>query len=205
MPTNINFNIINNPLTYYKLDPGEPGIAPPTPASHSAFTVFAQEARNRHRLQAEALMEGKEVVFLNTEYKVRKNGSFLTMVGGTTTIITREKQKTNENPGINEVDNTQKRDVPNESDLNSSSVDPEEYRLRAEQAQLKRLLRTANPEQKRKIEARLREIETRLKQIEQKKKRDTNQNIADPNTAFIISNWSRFLNNPATQLLDLLG
>lgn len=205
MPINKNFNIINNPLTYYRLDPGEPGIAPPTPASHSAYTVFAQEARNRHRLQAEALMEGKEVVFLNTEYKVRKNGSFLTMVGGTTTIITREKQKSDENLAINGVDNTQKRNVLNESDLNSKSVDPEEYRLRAEQAKLKRLLRTANSEQKRKIEARLREIEARLKQIEQKKKQDLNQRSTDPNTAFIISNWSRIINNPVTQLLDVLG
>ncbi|MGC9052848.1 MAG: hypothetical protein ACP5KS_03080, partial [Candidatus Hydrogenedens sp.] len=73
----LNTNIVNNPLTFYRLDPGEPGVAPPTPASLSAFTVFSQEARNRQRLKAEALIEGKEVVFLNTEYKLRKNGSFL--------------------------------------------------------------------------------------------------------------------------------
>ncbi len=194
-------NIINNPLTFYKLDPGEPGIAPPTPASQSAFTVFNQEARNRQRLKAEALLEGKEVIFLNTEYKVRKNGSFLTMVGGTTTIVTREKEK-NENSLDNTVDN--KNIKENEKSQNNNELEIKENILKAEQKRLKIELRTATEEERKIIEERLKEIEMELKEIK-KLKQDKSRGEENNPLNNSLQSFLNALENPAGLILDLIA
>ncbi len=197
----LNIHIINNPLTFYRLDPGEPGIAPPTPASHSAFTVFSQEARNRQRLKAEALMEGKEVIFLNTEYKLRKNGSFLTMVGGTTTIVTREKEidkKKDSNTSTKE-DNK----INSLSDKEGNTLDIKENLLKIERKKLKLKLKTAEENEKKIIEKRLQEIEIELKKIERLKQREDKE---QGNSLYTnaLQGLINSLDNPAGLILDLM-
>ncbi|MCX8064802.1 MAG: hypothetical protein N3G21_06475 [Candidatus Hydrogenedentes bacterium] len=161
-----NTNIIDNPYTYYRLDPGEPGVAPPTPASQSAFTVFAQESRNRNRLQSEAILEGKDIIFVNTEYKVRKNGSFVTIVGGTTTVVSREK----DNTVSRDIDDSQSPtsnylQIENGDELRLNILKAEEQRLMVEKSTLKNKLNTSTVEQRKKIEKRIDEIDEKLKII----------------------------------------
>lgn len=198
----VNTNIINNPLTFYRLDPGEPGFAPPTPASKSAFTVFSQEARNRQRLKSEALMEGKEVVFLNTEYKLRKNGSFLTMVGGTTTIVTREKTEEKKKDLSNSTSEGQKLNSINEKPNNELKI--RENLLKAEQKILKAKLRTADNEEKKTIEKRLKEIERELKKIEKLKKEEDNSNGENSLNENALQGLLESLANPSALILDLM-
>lgn len=177
-------NIINNPYTYYRLDPGEPGIAPPTPASKSAFTVFTQESRNRTRLQAEALIEGKDVVFVNTEYKLRKNGSFITIVGGTTTVITREKDNPQRTTGNNSQPNleTEKFQSNTIDEQELRILEAEEQRLTMEKTILRIKLNTSDGELRRQIEMKLEEIEQKLTEIKNKKRslRSSSQTFVHP-------------------------
>lgn len=83
--------IVSNPKVAYRLDPDEPGLARPASATNSAYTVVAQESHNRARLKSQALLRGDQVVLLKTDYKVQRVGSFNVVVGGLTTIVTRER------------------------------------------------------------------------------------------------------------------
>lgn len=198
----LNTNIVNNPLTFYRLDPGEPGVAPPTPASQSAFTVFSQEARNRQRLKTEALMEGKEVIFLNTEYKLRKNGSFLTMVGGTTTIITREKTEEKKKNGY--IPPEEGQNINDIRDKPSSDLRIKENLLKEEQKILKAKLRIAKEDEKKVIEKRLKEIEVELKKIEKLKQEENNSDRINPSIENALQNLIKSLSNPAGLIIDLM-
>ncbi len=199
----LNTNIINNPLTFYRLDPGEPGVAPPTPASLSAFTVFSQEARNRQRLKAEALMQGKEVVFLNTEYKLRKNGSFLTMVGGTTTIVTRERKE--EKKKIIDLPNEeQKTNTTTNTEKTDNALKIKENLLKAEQRMLKIKLRNVEGEEKRVVEKRLKEIEYELKKIEKLKQERNDKEEDNSLNDNAVQGLLNSLDNPAGLIIDLM-
>ncbi|HOQ33118.1 MAG TPA: hypothetical protein PLA12_11475 [Candidatus Hydrogenedens sp.] len=203
----LNTNIINNPLTFYRLDPGEPGVAPPTPASLSAFTVFSQEARNRQRLKAEALMEGKEVVFLNTEYKLRKNGSFLTMVGGTTTIVTREKTNEEKKKILDLANGEQKINTNINTDKIDNALKIKENLLKAERRMLKIKLKNVEGEEKRIIETRLKEIEYELKKIEklkQEQKQNDKEEADNPLNDNAVQGLLNSLDNPAGLIIDLM-
>jgi len=203
----LNTNIINNPLTFYRLDPGEPGVAPPTPASLSAFTVFSQEARNRQRLKAEALMEGKEVVFLNTEYKLRKNGSFLTMVGGTTTIVTREKKDEEKKKILDLANGEQKINTNINTDKTDNALKIKENLLKAERRMLKIKLKNVEGEEKRIIETRLKEIEYELKKIEklkQEQKQNDKEEADNPLNDNAVQGLLNSLDNPAGLIIDLM-
>ena len=81
--------LVSDPVVAYRLDTDEPGVANPARASQSAYTVVGQESRNRARLRSEALLEGRQVLLVKTDYKVRRVGSFTVPVGGLTTVITR--------------------------------------------------------------------------------------------------------------------
>jgi len=83
--------LIRDPVVGYRLDPGEPGVANPTRASLSAYTVVRQESRNRARLRSDAQLAGRQVLLVKTDYKVRRVGSFLVPVGGLTTVVSRER------------------------------------------------------------------------------------------------------------------
>lgn len=208
----ITTDIVNNPYTYYKLDPGEPGIAPPTPASQSIFTVFAQESRNRTRLQAEALAEGKEVIFVNTEYKVRKNGSFITVVGGTTTVVTREKENTNSSNVNTPVEYSASNNIKiqNSENIKIYELEIEEQRLTMEKNALRNKLYTSKPLERKKIETKIQEIENRLKDIKTKKQKlkNTTRTYSSPTYQYLfspLSSINKILSQFPSLIINLYG
>ncbi|MCD6362401.1 MAG: hypothetical protein J7M13_00120 [Synergistetes bacterium] len=88
-------SVIRNPTLYYKLDPGEMGIAAPAKASESVLRVTAHELGNIHRFEAEAAMEGGIVIYENISLDLAFEGSFLAARAGKSEakIIYRRKGK----------------------------------------------------------------------------------------------------------------
>ena len=152
-------DIVQNPIVRYRLDPGEPGVARPTQAASSAITVTGQESRNRARLKAEALREGRQVVYVGTKYKVLKRGSFLTVVGGTTTVVTRQRAE----PDAEEKILGQA--AGDEVQLEVARLRSEKRRLEAERQTLERAVETANDAAALRDTQHLTEIERRLGEI----------------------------------------
>jgi len=152
--------LVRNPTVYYRLDPGEPGVANPASASSSVYTVTGQESRNRARLKAEALREGREVIYLATKYKVRKSGSFVTAVGGTTTIITKSKPEAQDQNPVTETGAPEQ--GSEDAVREGGQLRAEQQRLEREQQDLKRQVETASGPEAVREEQRLGEIERRL-------------------------------------------
>ncbi len=75
-------SVIRNPTLYYKLDPGEMGIAAPAKASESVLRVTAHELGNIHRFEAKAAMEGGIVIYENISLDLAFEGSFLAARAG---------------------------------------------------------------------------------------------------------------------------
>ena len=91
---------LTNPTLRYKLDPGEPGMATPTPASRSIAKVATHEATNIRRFKKEALEDGGVVVYSYIYLNLQFQGSFLAAVSGKSkalVIVPAEESKTNEN------------------------------------------------------------------------------------------------------------
>lgn len=156
--------LISNPAVGYRLDPDEPGVANPAKASRSAYTVVGQESRNRARLRSKALLEGRQILVLKTEYKVRQAGSFLVPVGGLTTIVTRDR------PEKQEAAPLENRPAARAGPSDSAE---DAYRLRAERQRLERELRaiqqqqqTISPYEAEQSRLRTAAIEQRLDEIE---------------------------------------
>lgn len=74
--------IIANPKLRYKLDPGEPGMATPTPASNSVAKVATHEATNIRRFRREAAEDGAIVVYSQIALNMQYAGSFLAATSG---------------------------------------------------------------------------------------------------------------------------
>ncbi len=102
----INPLCINDPTIYFRLDPGEPGVRTSARASESTLLVTAQELRNINRLKAEAIEEGREVVYANITYRPDSVGPYHTVTSGHTVVVSAERKDTTEDfpPGIE--DNT---------------------------------------------------------------------------------------------------
>ena len=92
--------LVQNPTVGYRLDPGEPGLAPPATATNSVYTVVAQESHNRARLQANAQLQGQDVLLVKTDYKVARVGSFNVVVGGHTTVVSRARSDESSGSGV---------------------------------------------------------------------------------------------------------
>jgi hypothetical protein len=75
-------NFINNPVLYYKLDPGEPGLATPTNASQSIAKVAMHEGGNIMRFRKEASEKGGIVVYSYIFLNIKYVGSFLAATSG---------------------------------------------------------------------------------------------------------------------------
>jgi len=75
-------SFLNNPILRYKLDPGEPGLATPTPASRSIAKVASHEASNIQRFKKEAIQEGGIVVYSSISLNLSYQGSFLAATSG---------------------------------------------------------------------------------------------------------------------------
>jgi|GEM_PF-5601985 len=75
-------HLIKNPQLHYKLDPGEPGLATPSPASKSIARVATHEATNIRRFKREAAEEGGIVVYSYIYLNLKFAGSFLAATAG---------------------------------------------------------------------------------------------------------------------------
>lgn len=73
---------IENPTLYYRLDPGEMGLASPAKASESILRVSAHEVANVRRFEAEAALKGGIVVYKDVSLDLAFEGSFLAARAG---------------------------------------------------------------------------------------------------------------------------
>ncbi|MBI5093364.1 MAG: hypothetical protein HZB26_13110 [Candidatus Hydrogenedentes bacterium] len=202
----------NNPKVGYRLDPGEPGWAPPASASNSVYTVVAQETRNRTRLASQAMLEGKDVLLVKTDYKVDRVGSFNVVVGGHTTVVTRERPQkasaldaTGAQQDQATANGAQSRQVSDPQ--KAALLTAEQKRLETERRDLKAEKNSANPDEAAQAKARISEIDQRLREIkiELRKLGVTNTaNGLSPGAAFAANGLSAALDATA-QLLDLIG
>lgn len=76
------YNPNPNPTLRYKLDPGEPGIASPAPASQSVGKVASHELTNLRRFKREAAEEGGIVVESSIYLNFQHKGAFLAATSG---------------------------------------------------------------------------------------------------------------------------
>ncbi|MFC1744145.1 hypothetical protein ACFL35_09125 [Candidatus Riflebacteria bacterium] len=114
-------NTIHNPTLHFRLDPGEPGLAPPTPASRAALTVIQQEMHNLNRFVNDSTRENRTVVKKRVTYDVAFAGNFLTVRGGHTevkSIPTTELARSPinpepEQPGLTTTTNEEPKSEPN--------------------------------------------------------------------------------------------
>lgn len=100
--------VINNPTLYYKLDPGEPGLALPAKASESVARVAMHEGGNIRRFKKEAMEEGGYVVYTNLHLHLEKRGSFLAATSGRSEaliVIPDKKKKEKEDDVFLKIDN----------------------------------------------------------------------------------------------------
>jgi len=95
------------------LDPGEPGLLRSARASESFLRVSAQERRNLHRLESEARLKGRKVIYSRIKYRFGLDGSFPTIRAGETTVVS-VKSSENEQKKIvlPEEDNKDERNRP---------------------------------------------------------------------------------------------
>ncbi|WP_036221517.1 hypothetical protein [Mesoaciditoga lauensis] len=77
---------LDNPILYYKLDPGEMGIATPSSAMLSISRVAGHETGNAVRARADAIANGGYVIYSVITLDMRKRGAFLAAVAGKTTV-----------------------------------------------------------------------------------------------------------------------
>lgn len=74
--------VLRDPILYYKLDPGEMGLAIPARASESILRVASHELGNIRRFEAEAALEGGVVVYKRVSLDLAFEGSFLAARAG---------------------------------------------------------------------------------------------------------------------------
>lgn len=84
----------NNPTLHYRLDPGEPGILRSAKASESGMAVTAQEMHNIARLKADAMREGRRVIYAGIKYSAGVEGNFVALHAGLTTVISKPAPET---------------------------------------------------------------------------------------------------------------
>ncbi len=104
---------LQNPVLYYKLDPGEPGLATPTRASQSIAKVAAHEATNIRRFKREAMEKGGYVVYSFIGLNLEQRGAFLAATSGISKaliIIPEDKNKKNNDSFINKKINDDSND-----------------------------------------------------------------------------------------------
>ncbi|MCS7233175.1 MAG: hypothetical protein N3C62_04375 [Synergistetes bacterium] len=75
-------SFIENPILYYRLDPGEMGLAIPARASESILRVSSHEVANIRRFEAEAAQREGVVIYKNVSLDLAFEGSFLAARAG---------------------------------------------------------------------------------------------------------------------------
>ena len=200
--------IVQDPVVGYRLDSGEPGVANPTRASRSAYTVVGQESRNRARLRSEAMKEGRQVVLLKTEYKVRRVGSYTVPVGGLTTVVTRERPEAAQplSPLQRPAPATEqtKGETPETQEI--TQLHAEQRQLETEKRRLERGPEQGAAYQAARAEQRIDEIDRRLEQIEDELRQlgvATASIAGNPGLAIAANGFAATL-DVTGQLLDVL-
>jgi len=109
---------LSNPRLYYKLDPGEPGLANSAPASMSVLRVASQELANYLAFKRRAEREGGFIIDGGIHLDLRKRGSFLAAVAGRTQVwiyaptrTTKQAAPNGEEQGLQVQDGISKNDV----------------------------------------------------------------------------------------------
>ena len=201
--------LISNPTVGYKLDPGEPGVAAPARATASVYTVVGQESRNRARLASEAMMEGKDVLFVNTEYQVEQVGSFSVVVGGHTTVVTRnraEKASALES-GSGQAQGQDGQTQQASDPVKAQQLTSEQKRLESERRDLKAEKNSSDPDTVAEAKTRISEIDQRLREIKIELRKlgvGSSANALSPAAAFAANGFTAAL-DAVGQLLDLIG
>ncbi len=158
----INPLCINDPTIYFRLDPGEPGVRTSARASESTLLVTAQELRNINRLKAEAIEEGREVVYANITYRPDSVGPYHTVTSGHTVVVSAERKDTTEDfpPGIE--DNTKNSNDNQISDRSDSILDNTKTHV------------TSGPEDQEDIQDKIKELRVEITGLEQELKMKDN-------------------------------
>jgi outer membrane murein-binding lipoprotein Lpp len=204
--------LVSNPRVGYRLDPGEPGLAPPATATNSAYTVVAQESRNRARLASEAMLEGHDVLLVKTDYQVARVGSFDVVVGGHTTVVSRERpdkinsaNAANRQRGQSSTKGAQSQQISDPQKV--AQLTAEQQRLERERSDLKASKTSGDSYEASRAKARLVAIDQRLSEIGTKLRKlgvnNTASNLS-PAMPFAASGFSAAL-DATGQLLDLIG
>jgi len=173
---NVN-KIVSNPTLLYQLDPGEPGLLKSAKANKSYLQVSAQERRNLNRLESEARMEGRRIIFSDIKYFYGRDGSYSTIRAGETTVVsvTTEKKEvqTLEKPDDKVKNTTKEVDEENiepvykedENDIENDIRDLELEKSRIEN----KLKETGKEENKTKAYRELNELQEEIDKLKQEK------------------------------------
>lgn len=205
-------SLVSNPRVGYHLDPGEPGVAPPATATNSAYTVVAQESRNRARLASQAMLEGRDILLVKTDYQVARVGSFDVVVGGHTTVVSRERPDkansataANRQQGQSSTNSAQSQQVIDPQKV--AQLTAEQRQLEQERSDLKASETGGASDDAFLTKARLVAIDQRLSEIGTELRKlgvnNTASNLS-PAMAFATRGFSAAL-DATGQLLDLIG
>jgi outer membrane murein-binding lipoprotein Lpp len=171
--------------------------------------VVGQESRNRARIASQAMLEGKDVLFVNTDYQVEQVGSFSVVVGGHTTVITRDRA---EKTSALDSQNGQTSATGDQSQQANDTVKvdqlaSEQKRLETERRDLKTEKNSSNPDDAAQAKTRISEIDQRLREINLELRKlgvTASANGLSPAAAFAANGFSAAL-DAVGQLLDLIG
>ncbi len=88
----------DNPILYYKLDPGEWGSSAPATAGESIARVASHESANIQRFENEAAKKGCYVIAKDLYLNLQQRGEYLAATSGRSSVLTYcpRKEKSNE-------------------------------------------------------------------------------------------------------------
>ena len=225
-------NLLSNPNLYYKLDPGEPGLLQNARANESIMKVTAQERRNLRRLESEARLKGRKVLFSDIKYSYGIDGSFSSIRAGETTVVSVEENTPEIQPLMNSEESEESTNEPENSeyivDADKDDIEEELKRLEIEKERLKNELDELNFNSNGNDNFRndltilleYEEIEDKISKLEFEKKRlelqeqQTNVNNSILDNADIAEKFSRYKsagfmnrtrNTITGQFLDIRG
>jgi hypothetical protein len=148
----------DNPILYYKLDPGEMGIATPSTAMLSVARVAGHETGNAARMRAEAIANGGYVIYSAITLDMRKRGAFLAAVAGKTTVEVYYPH------GKSKVDNEDGKKVKGEESL--SPIQNVEMKLKNALSALRNILKsTVDSSERKRIKEKIAEIQNALNML----------------------------------------
>jgi len=187
---------ISNPILYYKLDPGEPGLATPARASESVARVASHEIGNIVRFKKETSERGGIIVYSNIFLNMQFAGSFLAATSGLSEVyiiypakknnkeinmpeLEKDKRNKDFNKGVkSDKDNGKSNEVNDKSkisirdELKNGSIENIENKIKElENEKIQMKSKQSKDADKRNLsdENKIREIDAKITYLEQKK------------------------------------